>query len=76
MVQLLNSQVSAHDVFQHGTLTAGLTANDDYLGEVDGIVDTHGCEDILELVDKSEAGCQYILFLSLAGIYVPLGDPR
>lgn len=58
MVWLPDLQVSAHDVFQHGTLTAGLTANDDYLGEIDGVVDADGCEDILELVDESEAGCQ------------------
>lgn len=49
-----NLQVSTHDVFQHGTLSARLTANDDYLRKVDGVVDTDGCEDILELVDESE----------------------
>lgn len=58
-----NLQVSPHDVFQHGTLTAGLTANDDYLREVDGVVDADGCENILELVDESGASCQYLFFL-------------
>lgn len=58
VVRQPNLQVSAYDIFQHGTLTAGLTANNDYLREVDGVVDADGCEDILELVDESEAGCQ------------------
>lgn len=49
----LNSQVSPHDIFQHGTLSARLTADYDDLREIDGIVDADGCEDILELVHET-----------------------
>ena len=46
-------QVPANNVFQHGTLATGLTAHDDDLGQVNGVIDTDGRENILELVDES-----------------------
>lgn len=60
-------QVSAHDILQHGTLSARLTADDDYLRKVDWVIDADGCEDILELVYESEGDCQcpyFCLWLS------------
>ncbi len=40
-------QVSAHDVLQNRTLAARLAANDDYLWEIDRVVDVDRDEDIL-----------------------------
>lgn len=50
-----DSQVSSDDVLQDGTLSARLTADDDYLRQIDGVGDTDCCEDILKLVHEPEA---------------------
>jgi len=46
-------QVSAHYVFQDGTLSTRLTPNHHYLGKIDRVLDTDGRKHILELVDQS-----------------------
>lgn len=63
------SQVSADDVFKNGTLSTRLTADDNDLGQIDGVVDANGREDILEFVDepgKSAVSAQQLVSQVLA----------
>lgn len=46
------AQVSTDDILEHGTLSARLATDDDYLGEIDRVVDADCREDILEFVDE------------------------
>lgn len=49
-----DAQVSTNDVLKHGTFTARLTSDDDYLRQIDRIIDTDGRKDILQSVDESK----------------------
>lgn len=45
-------EVAADNVLEYGGFTAGLRSNYGNLREVDGVLDTDGGEDILQLVDE------------------------
>jgi hypothetical protein len=48
----MHSQVTAHNVLEHRTLSARLAADDDNLGKIDRVVNVDGHEDVLEPVHK------------------------
>lgn len=51
-------QVSTNNILKHRTLSTRLTTDDNDLWQVDRIIYTNSCEDILKLVDKPRGSSQ------------------
>lgn len=49
----MDLQVATDNIFQDGTLTAGLTPYDSNLRKIDGVVDSDSRKDVLKLVDEA-----------------------